>query len=58
MSLPRPLENNNQHNLNLSESCPVQADHLMSTAELERWAKELTAKVVGVMKEKWMGSAL
>ena len=28
MSLPRPLENNNQHNLNLSESCPVQADHL------------------------------
>ena len=29
MSLPRPLENNNEHNLNLSESCPVQADHLI-----------------------------
>lgn len=28
MSLPRPLEYNNQHTLNLSESCPVQSDHL------------------------------
>ena len=28
MSLPRPLENNNQHTLTLSQTCPVQADHL------------------------------
>src|SRR5690606_8101607 len=28
MSLPRPLKNQQQHNLNLSEICPVEPDHL------------------------------
>ena len=32
MSLPRPLENNNQHTLTLSQTCPVQADHLTTYA--------------------------
>jgi hypothetical protein len=36
MSLPKPLEYNNQHTLNLSESCPVQPDHLIREGEAVR----------------------
>jgi hypothetical protein len=34
MSLPRPLDNNNKHTLNLTYDCPDKVDHL-SVSELD-----------------------
>lgn len=41
MSLPRPLKNQHQHNLNLSEICPDEPDHLTTITYNEFIAKAL-----------------